>query len=212
MVGRFRDNDELKHSVRSAYKFGKDVIRKIHISAADVTEEGLWEGWQAEQQQKQEQERKQEQKQEQEKGNGEADPEPGGSEASQLFKRGRQDFDRWMEFVRKHGANRTVAVKKGMEEGDKYIIADEEPPARPLVLRRTGPGEEVGQVPSWLDRSSASREKIDVAHHSTFFKNKDNLPVFCSVAIESQLYRISDLSEVVSCWVRRTKSRCMVIG
>lgn len=108
--------------------------------------------------------------------------------------------------MRKYGANKTAVMKKGMEEGDRYIVADEEPPVRPLVLRQTGPGEDVGQVSSWLDRSSASREKIDVAHHSIFFKNKDNLPVFCSVAIESQLYRISDLSEVVSYWIRRTKS------
>ncbi|OAQ30149.1 hypothetical protein K457DRAFT_18503 [Linnemannia elongata AG-77] len=101
-----------------------------------------------------------------------------------------------MEFAKKYGTNRTEALKKGMKDGDKYIVADEEPPVRPFVRRRTGPSEEVGQVPSWLDRSLASREKIDVTHHSTFFKNKDNLPVFCSVAIESQLYRISDLSEV----------------
>ncbi|KAG0290556.1 hypothetical protein BGZ96_005977 [Linnemannia gamsii] len=120
MVGRFRDNDELKHTLRSAYKFGKNVVRKIHISIADVIEEELWNIWRSEQHQaNQEQQRKQVQ------GNGEATPAPE-EEAPQLFKRGRQYFDSWMEFAQKHGVNRTVVTS--MEEGYKYIVADEEPP------------------------------------------------------------------------------------
>ncbi|KAF9905078.1 hypothetical protein EC991_002031 [Linnemannia zychae] len=208
-VGRYRDNDELRHSVRSAYKFGKDVIRKIYISTADVIEEELWTLWkkklkeeeeghqeskaeEGHQESKAEEEGHQESKAEEE---GREEP-PKGPEAKsdQLFKRDRLGFDKWMEFAEKYGAK--PAPAKGLEEDDKYIVADEEPPARPYVRRPVGSGEEAGQVPTWLDRSPASREKIDVVHHSTFFKSKDNLPVYCSVAIESQLYRIPDLSEV----------------
>ncbi|KAG0378271.1 hypothetical protein BGX24_004291 [Mortierella sp. AD032] len=194
-VGRYRDNDELRHSVRSAYKFGKDVIRKIHISTADVIEEGLWTLWQdklKDEEERQRQEQEDKENREEEEGGATKEPQ---AEVTQFFKRDRYDFDMWMEFAKTHGANKSVTVK-GIEEDDKYIIADEESPVRPFVRRPVGPGEETGQVPTWLDRSSASREKIDVAHHSTFFKNKDNLPVYCSVAIESQLYRIPDLSEV----------------
>ncbi|KAG0280689.1 Xanthine phosphoribosyltransferase 1 [Linnemannia exigua] len=194
-VGRYRDNDELRHSVRSAYKFGKNVIRKIHISTADVIEEGLWTLWQDKLKEEEEEERKRQEQEGKEMRKEEGVTREPQAESTQFFKRDRHDFDMWMEFAKTHSANRTTAVK-GMEVDDKYIIADEEPPARPFVRRSVGSGEEVGQVPTWLDRSPVSREKIDVAHHSTFFKNKDNLPVYCSVAIESQLYRIPNLSEV----------------
>ncbi|KAG0209473.1 Xanthine phosphoribosyltransferase 1 [Mortierella sp. NVP41] len=192
MISRFRDNDELRHSVRSAYKFGSHVVRKIHISTADAIEQSLWERLKRS-------DREREEMGEAEVGdNGEGDVvetlEVKGEEAALHFKCDRQDFDRWMEYALKHGNSKPEPVIK--MEDDKYIVADDEPPARTFVPKTVEPGEEAGQVSIWLDRSPATREKIDVAHHSTFFKNKDNLPVYCSVAIESQIYHIPDLSEV----------------
>ncbi|KAG0372681.1 Xanthine phosphoribosyltransferase 1 [Mortierella sp. AD032] len=42
MAHRFRDNNELIHSLRSSYKFGRDMVRKVHIVTADMIEETLW--------------------------------------------------------------------------------------------------------------------------------------------------------------------------
>lgn len=53
----------------------------------------------------------------------------------------------------------------------------------------------VGQVPSWLNRSSASAGRLEVHHHSSFFDNKVDLPTFNSLSIESQLPNLLGLSE-----------------
>ncbi|KAF9135592.1 hypothetical protein BGW39_001918 [Mortierella sp. 14UC] len=42
MTNRFRDNNELLYSVRSSYKFGGNMVRKVHITTTDVIEETLW--------------------------------------------------------------------------------------------------------------------------------------------------------------------------
>lgn len=49
-----------------------------------------------------------------------------------------------------------------------------------------------GQVPPWLN---ADHPKITVVGHSDIFANPDDLPVFNSHAIESQLHHIPELSE-----------------
>ena len=61
-----------------------------------------------------------------------------------------------------------------------------------------------GQVPIWLDRSAETRQKVEIVHHSQIFQDKDNLPTFNSIAIESQLHHISDMSDVVE---RRNESK-----
>ncbi|KAG0275618.1 Xanthine phosphoribosyltransferase 1 [Linnemannia exigua] len=48
MAHRFRDNNEMIHSLRSTYKFGRDMVRKIHIATADMIEETLWKSMHAE--------------------------------------------------------------------------------------------------------------------------------------------------------------------
>ncbi|GAA5909159.1 hypothetical protein JCM8208_003392 [Rhodotorula glutinis] len=53
----------------------------------------------------------------------------------------------------------------------------------------------VGQVPSWLNRSAASPDQLEVHHHSSFFENTADLPTFNSLSIESQLPNLSGLRE-----------------
>ncbi|GAA5838331.1 hypothetical protein JCM9279_003202 [Rhodotorula babjevae] len=53
----------------------------------------------------------------------------------------------------------------------------------------------VGQVPSWLNRSSASTGRLEVHHHSSFFEATAELPTFNSLSIESQLPNLLDLRE-----------------
>ncbi|KAK5808633.1 hypothetical protein F5H01DRAFT_396490 [Linnemannia elongata] len=135
MASRFRDNNELLHSVRSTYKFGRDMVRKVHIFTADVIEESLWTSFQVR------------------RDNGE-------------------------------GPGLTI---------DEHALEDI---VRPFSPKRVGEGMETGQVPSWLDRSAATREKVDVVHHSAFFQHKDKFPIYNSAAIESQLHHFPGLSEV----------------
>lgn len=49
-----------------------------------------------------------------------------------------------------------------------------------------------GQVPNWLD---VNHPKIHLVNHSTIFPNKNHLPTFNSLAIESHLYEIPGLSD-----------------
>ncbi|KAJ5397027.1 hypothetical protein N7509_005140 [Penicillium cosmopolitanum] len=49
-----------------------------------------------------------------------------------------------------------------------------------------------GQVPSWLD---VGNPRVTIAKHTEIFENSSHLPVFSSSAIESNLDRISGLSE-----------------
>ncbi|KAF9150204.1 hypothetical protein BG015_008001 [Linnemannia schmuckeri] len=42
MAHRFRDNNELLHSVRSTFMFGSEVVCKIYIVSADLIEGSLW--------------------------------------------------------------------------------------------------------------------------------------------------------------------------
>lgn len=46
MAHRFRDNNELLHSVRSTFMFGDEVVRKIVIVSADSIEESFWQDMQ----------------------------------------------------------------------------------------------------------------------------------------------------------------------
>ncbi|KAG0268638.1 Xanthine phosphoribosyltransferase 1 [Actinomortierella ambigua] len=54
-----------------------------------------------------------------------------------------------------------------------------------------------GQVPQWIDpQALANRHDIRISHHANVFETADYLPTFNSLAIESQLYRLPDISDV----------------
>ncbi|MEQ6122442.1 Stealth CR1 domain-containing protein [Reichenbachiella sp. MALMAid0571] len=48
------------------------------------------------------------------------------------------------------------------------------------------------QVPEWLD---TSHSKIQIVHHDEFFENKEHLPTFNCLSIESYLHKIPGISE-----------------
>src|SRR5689334_6929378 len=81
----------------------------------------------------------------------------------------------WMEAAN----TRDTEAREG-----KFLAADLDAPMRPFITKLVGEGEESGQVPSWLDRSAAMRERINVVHNATFFKHKGNLPIYNSIAFE----------------------------
>ncbi|KAK3847006.1 MAG: hypothetical protein J3R72DRAFT_432903 [Linnemannia gamsii] len=202
MAHRFRDNNELIHSLRSSYKFGRDMVRKVHIVTADMIEETLWKSMHADEvdaagsggkNDVQEDSRNKDTTLKSPTGsitNREAITTSGQSATTTLQKRSRLSIDTMFKNALKI-ADEVEDIRK-----HKFIVVDQDAPLRPLVPRVIGPGLEKGQVPSWLDRSIATREKVDMVHHSAFFKHKNRLPVFNSVAIESQLYRIAGLSDI----------------
>ncbi|KAI1310802.1 Xanthine phosphoribosyltransferase 1 [Mortierella claussenii] len=54
---------------------------------------------------------------------------------------------------------------------------------------------EEGQVPSWLDLE-ASKQVVQLVNHDMIFENKDNLPSFNSLAIESQIHHIPGMTDI----------------
>lgn len=49
-----------------------------------------------------------------------------------------------------------------------------------------------GQVPYWLDLSF---ERVTIVTHDEIYRNRSHLPTFSSPSIETNLHRISNLSE-----------------
>ncbi|KAF9905085.1 Xanthine phosphoribosyltransferase 1 [Linnemannia zychae] len=215
-ANRFRDNNELLYSVRSTYMFGGDIIRKVHIATADVTEETLWKsmssenaggtmsrGMSAMDQSSDHKEPKIDSSRVNtgSSGNGDSIATSAQERATTHQDHAKFSFDAVPldalkatdEAARKKEATDAQAVQ--MKE-HRFFAVEQDATLRPFVPKPLEANQEAGQIPLWLDRSAATREKVDVVHHSTFFRNKNNLPVFNSAAIESQLHRIPGLSDV----------------
>ncbi|KAG0265560.1 Xanthine phosphoribosyltransferase 1 [Linnemannia exigua] len=161
--------------------YGNEVVRKIFIVTADSIEERLWRAI----------ERGEEAVEEEESQTRPAESFVFNPESLRVNGGDKAEEDAEMDVDAE-----SKAELEFLRRVDNFTVADADAPMRQFVVKKAGPGEEAGQVPSWLDRSIATREKIDVVHHSAFFKHKNNLPVFNSVAIESQLHRIPGLSDV----------------
>ncbi|KAG0354077.1 Xanthine phosphoribosyltransferase 1 [Gamsiella multidivaricata] len=62
-----------------------------------------------------------------------------------------------------------------------------------VVDQRTG--EKRGQVPQWLDLDRA-RDKVDLITHSEIYDDKEHLPSFNSLSIESQMHHVRGLTDI----------------
>jgi len=67
----------------------------------------------------------------------------------------------------------------------------------------------MGQVPSWLDLDAA-KGNLTLVHHASIFEDSTVLPTFNSLAIESQIHHVPNLTDVVSTFLLSTSKTCIL--